>query len=114
MALSESTWGVPVVGALHVLGIACFGGAVLVRSLRMAAFRATGLGLLLSTGVLLFWAQPVRCYESFWFRIKMVLLLMVGVHTTLRRVRPQGRFAGYVSLMLWAGIIAAARGIAFF
>jgi len=29
-AISESTWGYPLIGALHVLAIAIFGGAVLI------------------------------------------------------------------------------------
>ena len=104
IALSGSTWGQPAIGAIHVLGIAWFGGAVLLRDPRLAAFRWIGLALMLATGALLFWAQPVHCYQSFWFRIKMLLLVLAGVVPN----RP------YLTWPLWAAIVAAARGIAFF
>jgi hypothetical protein len=102
-ALSGSTWGQPAIGALHVLGIAWFGGAAIHPHPRLAAFRWTGLALMLSTGVLLFWGQPVHCYQSLSFRIKMLLLLFLCV--------PHRRYAAWA---LWAAAIAASRGIAFF
>jgi len=43
---------VPIVGAIHVLAIAWFGGAALVSNPQLAAFRWTGLTILLS---------PVHC-----------------------------------------------------
>jgi len=103
VALSGSTWGEPAIGVLHVLGLAWFGGAVLLRDPRLTIFRWTGLALMLATGVLLFWGQPVHCYHSVWFRIKMVLVLLAFL--------PQPR---YIAWTVWAGIIAAARGIAYF
>ena len=58
--LSQSIWAVPIIGAIHVLAIAWFAGAVLVRDPQLRRFRWTGLSILLFTGALLFWSQPLR------------------------------------------------------
>ena len=109
--LRESTWGFPIIGAIHVLGIAWFGGTVLVPGLgrQLPAFRRTGLALLLLTGALLFWLEPVKCYHSVPFRLKMLLLILVGVNPFFH-----SRLATYFSWALWVGILFAARWIAYF
>jgi hypothetical protein len=141
-AISGSTWGFPIVAALHVLTIACFGGAVLVTDLRLLGmdlatgriadltgelvwFKRAGFTALLATGMLLFWSEPVHCYESAAFQAKMLLLVLLGVNgVTLRRginswdetrVPPLRRkSAAWVSLLLWLGLVIAGRAIAFF
>ena len=100
-AVRESTWGFPILGALHVLGIAWFGGALFFLPAR--AWRRIGLAVMLGTGALLFAVEPLKCYHSAAFWIKMALLGMIRVNP-LRRL----------SLVLWAAVIVAARGIAFF
>ena len=37
--ISQSTWGYPIVSAIHVLGMALFGGTVLVTDLRILGVR---------------------------------------------------------------------------
>ena len=111
LELSQSTWTVPVIGAIHVLAIACFGGAVLVRSAQLRRFRWIGLAILLLTGFLLFWSQPLRLYYSEFFRAKILLLVLVALVALL-----PSRFVrlGFLaSLFLWAGVILASRGIAY-
>ena len=109
--LSQSTWAVPIIGAIHVLAIAWFGGAVLVRDPQLRRFRWTGLSILLATGFLLFWSEPVRLYYSQFFRVKMLLLVLIAV-TALLPAR-HARLAMGVSLALWAAVILASRGIAY-
>ena len=103
--LAGSTWGIPIVGALHVLAIAWFGATVLpialMRPLRSA--RQIGLALLVITGAVLFAAQPHRYSTSTAFRIKMFLLLVLLV--TRNRT---------ATLLLVAAIILASRAIAYF
>ncbi len=109
--LSQSTWGVPIIGAIHVLAIAWFGGSVLVNDVRLRRFRWTGLAILLFTGSLLFWSQPLRLYYSDFFRAKMLLLVLIGVSALLPA--RHSRLTMALSLVLWAAVIFASRGIAY-
>ncbi|MGH9648421.1 MAG: hypothetical protein ACRD4E_16575 [Bryobacteraceae bacterium] len=109
--LSQSTWGVPIIGAIHVLAIAWFGGSVLVRDVRLRRFRWTGVAILLFTGALLFWSQPLRLYYSDFFRAKMLLLVLIGLSALLPA--RHSRLAMAFALALWAAVIFASRGIAY-
>jgi hypothetical protein len=104
--LRESTWGYPIIGAIHVLAIAWFGGTVVIPSLgaKLASFRRAGLALLLLTGALLFWLEPVKCYNSLFFRLKMLLLVVLAVNALFR-----SRLTMVFSWILWVAIIFAAR-----
>jgi hypothetical protein len=103
--LAESTWGVPLVAALHVLGIAWFGGLALAPELRLPAWRRAAIAWMVFTGALLFAAHPERTYGSGSFRLKMGLLLAL--------VLLRGRWR-WLSLALWGGVIFASRWIAFY
>lgn len=109
--LSQSTWSVPIIGAIHVLAIAWFGGSVLIRDRRLRGFRWVGLSILTATGALLFWSQPVRLYYSQFFRLKMLLLLLIAASGFLPS--RHARLGMCLSLALWAGVILASRGIAY-
>ena len=80
------------------------------------------------SGVLLFYAIPVRAFHNIFFRIKVVMLILAGLnvwvfHSTVFRsvaewdldpVLPKrARIAGAVSLVLWASIVVAGRMIAY-
>ena len=75
-----------------------------------------GLAAMLLTGALLFWVEPLKCYHSTGFRVKMILLLLAGANAWAhRKVTPErAKLAAGLSLALWAGMIFAARAIAFF
>jgi len=115
LELSQSTWSVPIIGAIHVLAIAWFGGSVLVddppNNNVLRRFRWIGLSVLLFTGALLFWSQPLRLYYSQFFRLKMFLMVLIGAGALLPA--RHGRLAMVLSLALWAGVILASRGIAY-
>ena len=87
-----------------------------------------GFALMMITGVVLFWAHAVDAYESGYFRVKLALLVLAGAnivafHSTIDRHRvswddlpvppPRARFAGAVSLILWFGIVAVGRLMAY-
>ena len=109
--LSQSTWAVPIIGAIHVLAIAWFGGSVLVSDVTLRRFRWVGLSILLFTGALLFWSQPLRLYYSQFFRLKMLFIILAGLSSLLPG--RHARVALALSLVLWAGVILASRGIAY-
>ena len=109
--LSQSTWAAPIIGAIHVLAIAWFGGSVLVNDARLRRFRWTGLAILVFTGALLFWSQPLRLYYSDFFRAKLILLVLIA--TSALVPARHFRLAMVLSLVLWAAIIFASRGIAY-
>jgi hypothetical protein len=115
--LAGSTWAYPVIGGMHVLGIAWFGGAVLLSALHRRDREArprpailwTGGAIMLLTGVLLFAIEPLLCAGSQSFRVKMLLLVALAATSQVR-----SKSATPLILTLWAGVLLAARGIAFF
>ena len=140
-AIRESLWLFPAIEAVHLLGLAAIGGAVLLVDLRLF-----GLGLrrqpiaelareaepwligslltLLATGILLFLSESIKCYYNFAFWVKMTCLPLAIVFTfTVRRrvaladetrVKPIWRkLVALVSLALWGGVGWGGRWIGF-
>jgi len=80
------------------------------------------------TGTLLFMSEAVKVYANPAFRLKMLLIFLAGLqalifHRTAYRnmaawddsgVLPVGvKIAGFVSMVLWIGVVAAGRFIGF-
>jgi hypothetical protein len=95
---------------------------------QLAPWMLAGFAIMFASGALLFWSQALKAYNSIFFRIKVCLLILAGVnaivyHMTIYRrmgewenklVPPsQARLAGWLSLIIWAGIIAAGRTMAY-
>jgi hypothetical protein len=95
------TWRQPLIGALHVLGVAWFGVTVLSN---VPLLRKIGLLWMLATGTLLFAFNAAHVYASTAFRIKLALL---GVLFFVRSPR-------WLIMTLWVAVIFASRGIAYF
>jgi hypothetical protein len=127
IAIREGALLYPILGAFHLAAIAWFGGMVLIGDLtvlglglRQASatetfdqfrrWKRVGFGVVIASGALLWWAEPVVCYRSISFRIKIVLLLLVGVNSLILRHKR----SAYASMLLWLGLIFFGRGIAFF
>ena len=96
------------------------------RQLMPTAF--FGFALMFATGVLLFWAEAITAYHSVHFWLKMALIGLAGVNALIfegtahrgmaawdaARVPPaRARIAGFVSLVLWTGIIIMGRTMAY-
>ncbi|HUP02211.1 MAG TPA: DUF6644 family protein [Gemmatimonadota bacterium] len=145
IALHESLWGYPLVESTHVWALALFVGFAALLDLRLlgVALRGVpvsevarrllpwtraGFVIMVVTGVLLFYAIPVRSYQNVFFRLKMILLVLAGLNAFLfhagifkrvtawdREIPPprRARMAGAASLVLWASIIFAGRMIAY-
>ena len=145
IALRESLYMYPLVESAHVLTLCLFLGMTIMFDLRLlgvtltgvpmaeirqrlAPWIAVGFVLMVTTGASLFYAIPVRSYQSLWFRIKVVALMVAGLNAFVfhsgidRRVAewdrqrvppPAARRAGAASLMLWAVIVVTGRMIAY-
>ncbi|QMV19762.1 hypothetical protein GOB94_14450 [Granulicella sp. 5B5] len=145
-AIRESDYAFSIIESVHVLAITVLFGSISILDLRMLGVilreipvtrvsRAifpitwTGFGIMLVSGLLLFWAEAAKNYVNPAFRVKMLLLILVGLnplifHTTVyRRVHDwetlklspwRARAAAIASLALWSGIIVAGRAIAYF
>ena len=139
--IRDSSWAFAVIESFHLLALSVIGGAVLIVDLRLL-----GLGLrtqpiadvardarpwlvgslivMLVTGVGLFLSEPMKCYASTAFAVKMTCLALALVFTfTVRmkvtladegRVRPAWlKLLALVSLALWFGVGASGRWIGF-
>jgi hypothetical protein len=112
---------------LRLLGWAMRAQRVSELSRRLLPWAWVGFAAQVTTGFLLFSSEAVKCYANLAFRVKMVLILLAGVNalifhfTVYRRVGiwdddtpPMGaKLAGFVSILLWFGVVAAGRFIGF-
>ncbi len=145
IALHESLWVYPLVESTHVWSLALFVGFSVILDLRLLGlamrrvpasevasrlmpWMIAGFSLMVVTGLLLFYAIPVRTYQSIFFRVKVILLALAGANVFLfhsgvwRRVSEwdrdpippkAARWAGALSLGLWISVIFAGRMIAY-
>ncbi len=97
MAIREGALYYPIIGGIHLLSIAWFGGMLLATDLRLLGWamqrrpltdvveqlrpwKWLGFVVVTATGLLLTWAEPIKLYHSKSFWIKMTLFALVGVH----------------------------------
>jgi len=145
IALHESLYMYSIVESVHVLTLTLFVGLAAMLDLRLLGLTMRrvpvneaverlmpwmkfGFIVMVITGLLLFYAIPVRTFQSVWFRAKLVFLLLAGVnvlvfHSGIYRSVAQwakeaippkrARMAAIFSLLLWAGIVIAGRMIAY-
>lgn len=145
IALHESLFMYPLVESVHVLTLCLFVGMTMMLDLRLLGFTLRrvpvadvvarlqpwmflGFFIMVVSGVLLFYAIPVRSYQNIFFRLKVVFLILAGLnalmfHTGIFKsvgewgrggeTPSRARMAGAASLVLWAGIIITGRMIAY-
>ena len=145
VALRESLYMYPLVESVHVLTLCLFVGMSVLLDLRLLGltmrkvrvsemtdrllpWMQLGFAIMVVSGAMLFYANPVRTYQNIFFRVKMIALafaglnalaFQVGVHRRaawwdLDAVPPRAaRAAGAASLALWAVIIVSGRMIAY-
>jgi hypothetical protein len=142
-AIREGALLYPIIGGVHLLAIALFGGMLVMTDLRLLGWamqgravsdvleqfrvwKRAGFALVVSSGLLLAWAEPLKLYRSPSFWVKITLLVLVGVHALAFRtavyenskaldagLTPRAKVAAVLSLILWAGLIVSSRLIAF-
>jgi hypothetical protein len=142
MQISEKYF--PLIESIHVIGLAGVFGSIAIVDLRLLGLANTKLPityvsnqvlpwtwrsffLAALTGTLMFIGNATTYYDNMPFRIKIVLLILVGINMaifqfgTFRNVSawdtgktPSGaRFAGATSLVLWTLIVGFGRWIGF-
>jgi hypothetical protein len=131
-AVRDHVWAFPVIETFHLLALAVLLGTVLIVNLRafgLGRQYASGIELnlqlepwmlgslvvLVLSGIPMFLSEPMKCYESYSFPIKMSLLVVaVAWHFAVQR-RSAGtqniRFAACGSILLWSAIGLAGKGI---
>ena len=141
----ESLWLFPAVETLHLLGMAVLVSTVSAFDLRLLGFsmrtvRVSELARRLFpwawaaftvqvvTGFLLFSSEASRMVVNPAFRIKIILILLGGVHAAAfrwiacrdmtewereSRTPARAKVFGLISILLWVGVVAAGRWIGF-
>jgi uncharacterized membrane protein len=144
-ALHESYYMYNWIESTHVLSLSLFLGMLFFIDLRMLGLAMTnvpastiaarlhtpmmiGFLVMIVTGLLLYFAVPVRVTQSIWFRIKFVLLVLAGINAWYfnnkmkksatsweeqERAPKSLRVSVTLSLTLWAGVITTGRLIAY-
>lgn len=143
--IRESLWVYPMLHFAHILSNTLMFGTIVFLDLRLIGVGLTrrkvsdvaeqllpwtwvGWALMFVSGAFIFTSDPVRYYGSFFFRIKMLLMLLAGLNalvfhfTVYRSVGSWGdgrapgraRMSGAVSLVSWIAIVVTGRAVGYF
>ena len=146
VGLHESRYAYSIVESVHVWTLCVFVGFAVFLDLRLLGFTLRGVPvsqitkrilpwtkiafvLMVISGVLLFFAIPLRTYHNVFFRLKAVLLLLAALNAwvfhnggmyrrlgewdTAAATPRAAKLAGAASLALWVAIIFSGRMIAY-
>ncbi|HSP67674.1 MAG TPA: DUF6644 family protein [Bryobacteraceae bacterium] len=146
ISIRESILMFPVLEGSHLLGIAVSAGTIAISDLRMMGlifkkesasdvfhqlipWTSAGFAMMIITGMLLLWSEPVKLYNSIWFRYKVLFLILAGLNVLIfhssrvyRTIREwewdanpprAAKIAGWVSLISWGIVIIAGRTTAY-
>ena len=135
----QSLWMFPVIECIHLLALSMLGGAVLVVDLRllglglraqpaaelgrkMLPWMAGALAVSITTGILMFLSEAIKCFYSppFWYKMGLLILASLFAFTVRRKVLAGGsqpiryRLTAVTSMALWLGVAFSGRWIAFY
>lgn len=145
VALIESYYVWPLLESTHTVMIALFVGTAIMLDLRLMGvtfgsiptsqfterllpWTRIGFGIMVVTGLLLFYSAPTRYYYNIFFRFKVLLIVLAGlnifwfhsrIYTRMKEwdVNPippgAARLAGAVSIVAWSLIVVSGRMIAY-
>lgn len=143
--IRESVTIFPIIESTHVLALAISVGGILWFDLRTLGINMRGQAvsevyrqvkplmiggflIMVFTGMLLFWAHAVQCYNNVFFRFKLAAMLMAGVNAAYYHFKTERsiadwdkspappmsvRMAGLLSLIFWGGVVASGRLMAY-
>ena len=144
-SLRESDHGYEILLSLHVASIALFAATVVISDLRLLGWAMRGssvsavlnqlrvpkrIGFLciVTFGFLMFGIKAEEYYYNVFFRLKMLLLVLVAVHALvfrpavyrrsvefdkLAQAPARAKLAAGFSLLLWLCLLCAGRGIGY-
>ena len=142
VAIRKSVLAFPVIETFHLFALTLLFGSIMVLNLRLfglifkdkpasrvaselAPWTLWSLVVMISSGVLLFVSEAMRCYGTDAFFYKMgFLFVAISFHYTIHRgianrqdaarsTSLGARLAGAVSFLLWLSVGLAGRAIAF-
>jgi len=146
VSIRESTLVFPLLEGTHLLAIGLSAGTIAISDLRMMGlvlkkesasdvfhqvlpWTVAGFATMLATGLLLFWSEPVKCFENPSFRYKTLFLFVAALNVFVfhyskvyRKMSEwewaedpprAAKVAGLVSLISWGIVIIAGRTTAY-
>jgi hypothetical protein len=141
LAIQDSFWAVPIMQTLHILAISAVLIAMLLINLRVLNFADKSdsisivisrymhiiwmaLPVLLISGCILIVGEPARSLANPAFQLKMIMLLVViAITVGIQRIGSKNhgfiqptvaiKVLSILSLLLWFGIVACGRWIAY-
>ena len=141
--VAESLWGYPLLETIHTIGMAMLMGSLGLINLRVLGYKPelpfvgtrqllplAWLGFTFNaiSGSLLFTSDAVYFFNSYTFRIKMVLIILGGLNAALlgRRIFREAaagsppvlvaagtKWIAATSLVFWVGALCAGRLVAY-
>ena len=139
-AVVGSLWLFPVIEAVHLLGLAMLGGAMLIVDLRLLGtglkhrrpeelwresrpYLIGAIVVMIATGIPLFLSEAIKCYYNNSFWVKMTTLPFAiafaftirarAVKEDVRNTARRQKLVGALSIALWLTVAAAGRWIGF-
>jgi hypothetical protein len=136
-AVRDTVWAFPTIETFHLLALAVLLGAALMVNLRVFGvgskyapagqlarqfepWMLVSIGVLIATGIPMAFSEPMKCFESISFPIKMGLML-VGIASQLTIQRKwvirgtagsgKAKLAAALSIAIWVLVGAAGKGI---
>ena len=113
---------------LRLVGVAMRPARVSDLPTKVFPWALTGFAVSFITGSLLLYSKPMTYFGNFYFWFKSGMIVLAGInlvvfhYVTEKTIKdwdddavppPSARFAGVASLLLWAGVIATGRMMAY-
>jgi hypothetical protein len=136
-SVRDTVWAFPLIETFHLLALAVLLGSVLMVNLRvfglgkqygpaaqmarqMEPWMLVSIGVLIASGIPMAFSEPMKCFESISFPIKMGLILLgIASQLTIQRkwviagdtTARKAKFAAVLSIAIWTLVGAAGKGI---
>ena len=130
----DHVWAFPVIETFHLLALAVLLGSVLLVNLRafglgsgystlqdlareLEPWMKWSIALLILTGIPMMLSEPMKCYESYSFPVKMILICVgIVLHFSITKKWASGaasasRSTAVLSIALWTTVSLAGKGI---